>query len=181
MFSSPEFIKRIKEEDDTMLKHLPILKEINKNEFLTTESQAGRKRSGISKVDHMHYEISERAYITGFMIKSKAIEFIKQMAFYTDKNAIFIPVCSNSVNIPASLDIPLTITKKGDITLVETHASTALPNNVWEMYRKQSHINKTEKIVFILCWDSKWNRGASGHSGLFIDILKILKNINTKA
>jgi hypothetical protein len=41
--ASDAFIKRIKEEDDTMLKHLTILKEINKYGFITNNSQTGNK------------------------------------------------------------------------------------------------------------------------------------------
>ena len=36
--------------------------------------------------------------------------------------------------------------------------------------------NKNDKIVLILCWDTKWNRNASSVNGLFTDVLKILKN-----
>ena len=59
----------------------------------------------------------------------------------------------------------------------DTHMSSALPFSVWESYRKQLHINKNEKIVFIFCWDLKWCRNASGPAGLFTDVLKILKSI----
>ncbi len=100
------------------------------------------------------------------MLESNASKFIKNMAFHTDKNAIFIPFCD--AYIPSVLDIPLTISKKNNI--VETHASSILPFSVWDSYRKQLHINKNEKIVFILCWDTKWNRNASNTSGLFKDV-----------
>ena len=39
MFDSPEFKKRIEEEDDTMLKQLAILREINSFGFLTLENR----------------------------------------------------------------------------------------------------------------------------------------------
>ncbi len=38
MFSKPEFIERVTDEDKTMLKHLDILKEINIHGFITNES-----------------------------------------------------------------------------------------------------------------------------------------------
>ena len=178
MFSSPEFIERIKEEDSTMLKHLNILKAINANGFITDESQAGLKRSGISKfLAGKKYEISERAYIAGFMLETKAINFIKNMSLSTDKNAIYIPFCNDNIFIPRSLDIPLTITKIAGKTEINTHMSVVLPESVWQSYRKRAHINKTEKVVFIECWDIKWNRNAAGSSGLFTDVLKILKSI----
>jgi len=41
MFDSPQFLDRIEDEDERMLKYLKILKEINLNGFITLESQAG--------------------------------------------------------------------------------------------------------------------------------------------
>ncbi len=177
MFSSPAFIQRIKEEDDTMLKHLTILQEINAHGYLTIESQAGRKSTGKSVTDGKHYEISERAYIIGFMKEDKAVEFIKQMNTTTDKNALFATYCDDSIYIPSSLDVPVTITKKEGKMEINTHLSVALPQSAWHFFRKQVHLNKTEKIVFIECWDPIWNRNASGRSGLFKDVLQVLSRL----
>lgn len=49
MISSKDFIERVKEEDETMLEHMPSLKDMNKQGFLTVNSQAGRKEKGISE------------------------------------------------------------------------------------------------------------------------------------
>lgn len=163
-----------------MLNHMGILKEINTCGFLTTESQAGRKTSGLSKIDTKPYKISERAYITGFMKETQAELFIRNMALYTDKNAAYVPFCANSIHIPASLDIPLTITEKSGIVGINTHGSLALPESVWTRFRKEAHINKSEKVVYIFCWDTKWNRNAAGPSGLFRDVLRVLKNQRSK-
>ena len=66
LFESNDFKQRIREEDPTMIKHLDILKEINKYGYLTTESQAGRCHKGAkSFFDGKPYEIKERAYICG--------------------------------------------------------------------------------------------------------------------
>jgi hypothetical protein len=177
MFSSPLFIQRIKEEDNSMLKHLPILQEINAHGYLTIESQAGRKTSGKSRLDGKHYELSERAFVSGFMQEAKAVEFIKHMNTTTDKNAMFLTSCEDSLYLPSSLDIPVTITKKEGKTEINTHLSSALPQSVWDSWRKQIHLNKNEKIVFILCWDPLWNRNASGRNGLFKNILQVLKDV----
>jgi len=176
MLSSPEFIERVKDEDDTMLKHLGILKTINQRGYITNESQAGRKSKGISFLNKKPYIMCERAFISGFMLEPHAVQFIKDISLLTDKTAMFIPFCHDDVYMPANLDIPLTTTIQNKKTEVNTHSSSVLPRSVWESYRKQLHINKTEKIVFVFCWDSKWNRNASGSQGLFTDIAKILKN-----
>ena len=65
--------------------------------------------------------------------------------------------------------------EKNGETTVSTHMSLVLPESVWEMYRKEAHLNKTEKVVYIICWDTKWNRNASGSLGLFNDVVRILK------
>lgn len=139
--ASDAFIKRITEEDDTMLKHLSIIKEINKHGYITNDSQTGNKN--IKET----YEIKQRTYIYGFMLEPVAQHFIKNMSLYTDKGAIYIPICDDT--IPSNLDIPLTITKINGEIKTDTHMSSALPFSVWESYRKQLHINKNEKIVFI--------------------------------
>ena len=177
MLSSPEFLQRVKEEDNTMLQHMKILKEINAKGFLTENSQGGHKSSGVSKLDGKRYEMNERAYLVGFMLESVATEFIKKCNIYTDKNVMFVPHCEDNLYVPSSLDIPLTITKKGKEIIVETHTSSALPVSVWNSFRKRSHIDKSEKVVFLQCWDSKWNRNASSEKGLFTDVLSILKTL----
>lgn len=176
MLSSDEFKERVIDEDESMLDHINNLIKINKKGFITTESQGGKKSTGKTP-EGKHYTIEERAFVSGFMLEKKAEEFIKTINTKTDKNAMFIPHCEDKVYLPPGLDIPLTITNaegtktRNDIT---THTSSALPKTIWEMYRKQAGINKTEKIVYVFCWDTKWNRNASKKNGLFIDIIKHL-------
>lgn len=158
-FDDPEFIANIKEEDPTMVKHLDILKKINEYGYLTKNSQAGRK----TKNEY------ERAYIQGFMMKKDAIEFLKKMNIDTDKNAIYVSVSIN--NIESSFDIPLTI----QLNKVVTHMSTTVPLRIWNQERK--YLNLDKDVVYIFCWDPKWNRNASSKTGLFTDVLKILKTI----
>lgn len=178
--SSPQFIERVKSEDETMLKHIGILKKINALGYITNNSQAGRGHKGISALEEDKgkiYEHSERAYIMGFMLESMAVEFIKEMALTTDKLAMSLPMCGDDVRIRAALDIPLTAVKMDGQTNITSHTWTAMPQSVWEQQRKELHIDKTEKIAFITCMDMKWNRNASGPSGLFTDVLKVLHKL----
>ena len=175
-FDSPEFLERIKEEDATMLRHLPVLQEINRLGFLTTESQAGLPRRGIQPLTQKKQEIQERAYITGFMKEDLAQEFIKKMGIQTDKNAVYIASCSDDVQIPSSLDIPLTIAKVGGETKVHTHTSVVQPKSHVDFLKRELHLDKREKVVAVLCWDPQWNRNAGGKSGLFTQVLESLKN-----
>lgn len=182
MFSSPDFIKNITEEDQSMVKHLNLLKTINKCGYITRNSQVGNRIIGKkSAIDGKPFEIIERAFITGFMLEVDAIKFIKNLGIFTDKNAFFVPYCSDDVRLPASLDIPLTISKKKNITEVTTHMSTTYPVSYWHLERKEAKINKSEKVVYIFCWDTKWKRNASSATGLFTDVIKILKSLPSSA
>ena len=165
-FNNPEFIENIKDEDSTMVKHLGILKEINECGLLTTNSQAGRKTA----------TIYERAYITGFMLKKDATKFIKMMSIETDKVIISPLWHGGFIDADPKLDIPLTIEKK-DHWEVFTHMSTSAPIEFWNKERKQIDLDDERGIVYIFCWDPKWNRNASSKNGLFTDVLKILKSI----
>ena len=171
LFNSAEFKERVNEEDATMLRQLATLQEINRNGFITVNSQAGAKAKGKHHETGKAYENIERAYLMGFMLETKAPEFIKNMGLKTDKNAVFVPVCSDDINLPSVLDIPLTITKSAGTTKVDTHFSSALPKSAFDSFKKQVKLSKSEKVVFIFCWDSEW-----GRKGLFKDVLRILKN-----
>lgn len=162
-FDDPAFIKNIKEEDPTMVKHLDILKQINEHGLLTTNSQAGRKTASIY----------ERGYITGIMLKKDAFEFIKNMSIETDK-VVISP--SWAIFVDPKFDIPITIEKK-DGWEVCTHMSTSIPKRFWDRERKQLNLDINLDIVYIFCWDPKWNRNASCKNGLFTDVLKVLKTI----
>jgi len=173
LFNSAEFKERVNEEDATMLRQLAILQEINRHGFITVNSQAGAKTKGKHYETGKPYENMERAYLMGFMLETKAPEFIKNMGLKTDKNAVFVPVCSDDIKLPSALDIPLTMTKSGfpKEIRIDTHFSSALPKSTFESFRKQAKLNKSEKVVFIFCWDSEW-----GRQGLFKDVLRVLKN-----
>lgn len=176
MLGSAEFREEQAKEDPRMISQLSILQEINRHRFLTDESQSGIHRRGISKLDGKSYEMSERAFISGFMLEADAIKFLKAFNM-TDKNATYIPFCSDEVRLPPSLDMPVTIIKKGGKTEVVTHTPLTYPKSHWEFLRKNAHINKSEPIVAIYCWDSNWNRLASGKKGLFTEVLETLKKI----
>jgi hypothetical protein len=170
LFNSAEFKERVNEEDALMLRQLAILQEINKLGFITVNSQAGNKSKGKHYETGKPYENLERAYLMGFMLETEAVLFIKNMGLKTDKNAIFVPVCSDDIMLPSALDIPLTVTKSGKETRIDTHFSVALPKSAFEGFKKQAKLSKSEKVVFIFCWDSEW-----GRKGLFKDVLRVLK------
>ena len=138
---SPAFHERVVEEDDLMLKYIPLLVQINKAGFLTNNSQAGHENY-TKNASH----IMERAYISGFMLESTAAEFIMYMGLYTDKNAGQLITCGDYDVFKRKLDIPLTVTKRstGEIENF-THMAMGLPTLVYDQYRKAAKISKTER------------------------------------
>jgi hypothetical protein len=171
MFDSQQFLERIKDEDIRMLKYLPLLKKMNEYSFITIESQAG-----VGKKYKTHI-MSEKSYIIGFIQESKAENFIKHLSINSDKNCLIIYNVDDNFDIPAKFDIPLTIEKKNNEIKVVTHTSTVLPQNWYDMYKKEIRINKSEKVILLLCFDPKFNRDAKNKDGLFIDVIKSLKAI----
>ena len=171
-FDTEDFLTRIKEEDETMLQHLPILKKMNEKGFITTGSQAGRKTNGISVLNNKPYVMEERAFVEGFMSYKKAVSFLRKMNLYTDKNATNI--IDNPKFLKSELDIPLTITKQINKTKIHTHMSLSLPIHVLNCYKKEHKINLSENVLFVFCWDPIWNRNASNADGLFTDVLRNL-------
>lgn len=175
MFGTKSFTDKIKEEDPLMAKYLPLLQKINKAGFLTVNSQAGHRSKGKQYQTGKPYELVERAYLVGFMLEEDAAKFIKAMSIQTDKNAIFLPVGASVEEIPSALDIPLTIVKMGSSITVETHVAAALPKEMSDSFKKMVHLNKSEKAVYILCWDTHWGRSAAGKNGLFTQVLECLR------
>lgn len=173
-FVNPEFIKNIKEEEPNMVKHLDILKQINEHGYLTTNSQAGIKTE--------NYE--ERSFIIGFMLRKDAQKFVHTINTTTDKIAVSIVVSDNYADV--KLDIPLTMENKKGIWKSFYHMSTFVPFK--HMIQEKQNMGLLDTIIkdkdiepldilYIFCWDPKWNRNGSSKTGLFTDVLKILKTI----
>lgn len=170
----PEFKEHVLDEDPTMLKHVPILAEINRHGYISFNSQAGRKHSIVE--DKKPSEHWERAYIEGFMLQSKAALFIKEMALHTDKVAQVLHSTSDTTTLylPSALNTPVTLENQQ----TRTHMPNIISDATWQRLRKQHHIDKTEKIVWVSCYDLTWNRSAVGAKGLFKEVLHVLKKID---
>jgi hypothetical protein len=53
--------------------------------------------------------------------------------------------------------------------------SLAIPQEHMNFLLKQAKLNKSEPVVFVYCFDPKWNRYSSNKNGLFTTILTALK------
>jgi hypothetical protein len=174
---SSDFIEEHRKEDSKMVKYFPILTDINREGFLTENSQSGNRTVGKHYQDGTPFVMSERAYLVGYMEPDKAAEFIKHMSLETDKVVIYIPICGDTTHIPVALDIPVTITEKARKTNITTHQSSALPETADTIQRASVKLNKRDSAVMLFCYDTHWNRNAAGSRGLFTEVLKILKTI----
>ncbi len=174
---SHSFIESRRTEDPDMVKYFPIITDINRHGFLTENSQAGHRSAGKSNEDGTPYVISERSFISGYMTREKAAEFIKRMSIETDKVVLYVPTCSDSTYLPSALDIPITLQTKNGATAVFTHQAPALPESQNTHIRTTVSLNKLDQAVMVFCYDTHWNRNAIGAHGLFTEVLKILKSL----
>ena len=109
------------------------------------------------------------------MLENDAKIFINNISINTDKIAINIE--QNAINWDSQISIPLTIEKVNNKWKVFTHMSTTVPPKYYWAQQTNLGINNSHKVLYILCFDPKWNRNASSKNGLFTDVLKILKTI----
>lgn len=145
-FSSADFLSEREAEDPRMMAWMPLLAQINTAGFLTTGSQAGQADAPKG--------IEERAFVEGFMRVDQAADFLLAFSTQTALNAVVLPRVGDDVALPVALDLPLTL-QRGQVA---THMPMALPEQVWEQYRRLLKIDKREKVAYVLCWDPQWNR-----------------------
>jgi len=167
--TSEAFQARVMSEDPSMMKYVPLLLDINRAGFLTSDSQAGNETKYENGVE------TERAYLHGFMLEKTAQGFIQTMGISTDKNAGQVMVAGGYDDY--KVGIPLTVSKKNGTGEVkyETNLYMGLPTQVYERYLKECNIDKSEKVVYVQCWDPVWKRNAAGKKGLFTEVLRVLQ------
>ena len=167
---SDEFKNR--EDSKTNIDSVSKLVEINKKGILTIESQIGVKEK------YKNYEIYERAYIIGFMMKKKANNLLKKLAIsMSDKVMIILPF-NKFENLPAINDIPLTIEKniKNSKSKIITHMSVGITKEQFNFEAKNIGFEKKdyENIVMVFIFDPIWNRFSLDKDGLLTIIVNHL-------
>ena len=176
-FTFCDFLKDREIEDQTKLRHMDILKEINALGFLTDSSQSGHIEPYKNNQTKLY---KERSFITGFMKKKKAEQFMLAMHTQTEKSVDYVPkLTTNWEYASASFEVPVTITEYPDGKVeVHTRLLTYFPREEWDHQRKILKINKNEPVIFIQVWDSRWGWDASEPmTGLFCEVKKILNQL----
>jgi hypothetical protein len=185
---SEEFADR--EDAKTTLPAMKVLQEINKHGYITTNSQIGDDYNGFNPETKNYYRIRERAYLEGFMKKSKALELIEEINSKTDKVAYFMYANpdpefeklyfkSSSKEFP-KIGVTISGTSKKSVEDIKkygifTFLSTVLPLSTFHFYLKQAKINKTENVVWVSIYDPVYGRNALGKNGLFKVVLEALQ------
>jgi len=164
--SSEEFKSR----EDAQTTNTDLLIEINKLGFITENSQEGVIQKGYNKETKLSYEIHERAYVTGFMLKDKALDFVNKIN-NSNKVAFIVSECSDEKYIYVSISKNSKTNEfKGDTKLY-----TSLSSEIINAIKKDMKLNKSENIEFICCFDPVYGRKASSKYGLYKTIIDSLK------
>lgn len=145
---------------------VPLLQDMTKYGFLPMEHQLGIRRKGIT-------DVHERSYVAGFMLESTAEQFLPYVTLYTDKTAIYTPV----VEEYHQFDIPVRVEYKDRKMKMTESVYNEIPEYVFDEYIKEAKLSFQEPLVYVTCWDPMWNRNASDPSGLFYQMLGILKQL----
>ncbi len=174
--SSEEFSNR--EDAQDTKKSIDFLKQIIKKGYITENSQEGSHTKGFNKETKKYYEVEERAYVSGFMKKEQGLAFINSINTNTDKVAFQIQPSQGNVMPDAKIGltkqrIGSKLPLKSEFTIV-TSFRTSLPMNTIDIVRKQTHISKSEHVMYICCFDPVYGRQASKKNGLYEAILSSL-------
>jgi hypothetical protein len=159
---------------------IPTLKEINRLGLLTIESQPGKHVNYKHFLTNEDVEYSEKAFIAGFMQEELATKFIQYFNINTDKFAMAITIAGNEVDMSVKLDFPMRIIKNKFqcTTEVHKHMSTSVPIDWFMVKRSHLFISPRENLVYLYCFDNKWNRLGNAEDGLFTDVLNALTFID---
>jgi hypothetical protein len=178
--SSSKFANR--EDAQTTLSSLSLITDMVKHGFITENSQEGVQIKGKKYITNEPFVINERAYVCGFMREFDGELFMRLFSSKSDKVCLIIPrlnIQESDINFDKNKNIPLTVSIKSDNKYkVYTSQTTWLPAFIYDLKKQHVKLNKSEKVVYILCYDPLYNRKASSKNGLHNDILKILHEMN---
>lgn len=138
------------------------LQDINRNGFLTIDSQQGSDNA----LD------LERAYVCGFMRPNhyeRALHAMNQLR--SDKLLLNIPVATEK-DFKARR-IPLTIDKRTHEAF--TTNAMFVPSMDFRFLKKQAGLKPGEAVLLVLAMDPKWGRAATSKQGLYHDLIRALK------
>lgn len=174
---SEEFGRR--EDAVSTLSSVPRLVKIVKAGLITENSQEGVQESGVNPETRRYFEMSERAYVTGFIKKGRADAFVDWMNANTGMTALQVMSGSSKESITVTR-ARSHATKAGLKTAAyssETSLPIAIPASTLNTLRSQVHLDKTEDVAYIAVFDAQYGRAASSKQGLYAAVLRGLTAI----
>ena len=179
--ASSEFKKR--EDAQTTLKSIPILKKIIKYGYLTDSSQEGMIESGYNKKTKKKYFINERAYVVGFMKKKYSRKFVDWINVNTNKISLIIVNDSSKSfekkfydegNHDGISTIPVTIQGNTEKRLTPvTNIHLILPSKIIKFQLEQVSLTKSDDVDYVACIDPQYGLRADDKSnGLYKCIIE---------
>ena len=90
---------------------------------------------------------------------------------------MIIPIYSSYL-LSSKLDIPLTIVVSENNINVQTHMAPFITIDYEVVQRNELNLSISDSCVYVFCWDSKLCRNACKEDGLFLQIIRILQQIN---
>lgn len=184
---SPQFKKR--EDAESTQSSVPILQRIVELGFITDSSQEGLSLFGYNPSSKLYSRMEERAFVTGFMKHTKALNFVNWMNTYSDKIAFIIVNEPNKNFEPiwweTDIIAPIAVTVSGsslrpeqiELPNIDTKLFTILPSKQIETSKKEVGLNASTEVDYIACFDPLYGRLASSSKGLYQDILNALNII----
>jgi hypothetical protein len=153
-----------REDAQTTLGSLDLIIELNRRGLLTYDSQEGA-------IDQK-YNIRERAYVLGFMMREHAQKLMQNVMVHSDKVFFIQPIDkTNKMNAPQYFRperVPLTVTADRP---AETTQSLTIPSKIFDWQRKLVHIKPHKDLVTVFAFDPIWGRLANSSDGLWNTLL----------
>ena len=172
-----------REDAQTTINAIPLLKTINSKGFITEDSQQGINSSGYNSSSKLYYTIKERAYVNGFMKTKNAKKFISWINNYTDKIAFIVYQVDNDIDFSILPFITVTVSatgkNKNELTnfISNTRIRTVLPEKDITFLKKNYKLNMTDSIEYISVIDPVYGRKATNVKGLITSIIDGLSQL----
>ena len=183
-----------KKQPDTgdTISSIPMLEKIIQAGLITDGSQEGLCKSGYNKRENDYYLIKERAYLSGFMPRDKAREFVERLNTETDIIAFITTIDSSKAydtlfytNPGATSSIPITIAGSADTKSELKNISLSphskirfvMPVASFNFSKQQVFLDKEEDVEHVVVIDPVYCHKASSVNGLYKNVVKILTKL----
>ena len=196
---SPVFSER--ENAGNTIGSLDKLTTINRNGFITTNSQEGIINQGFNEETKRFWKIKERGYLTGFMRLSQGGKFINWINSNTDKIA-FLTAIVNDEDFEAAFtrrdayrgsaplesffpSIAVTLQGSSETSFEDivnlfsfSHAPLISTQSSLDSEKEGARLKKEEEVILVTLIDPIYGRLCKSPEGLYADVMKGLAAVS---